>query len=209
MNISTNVFRTDEEKNQELVQLLAERYLLRNALLRNGYEPIPTIGKETRITGWASGEITEDRILNETRRYSHHANTGLRTGRLVGIDIDLVDREQAATLREVTETVLGRTPLRRFGSKGEMLLYRMVDEPIGKMTIQRAKTCSITDNAACSLAAAGPAALRARNPATPLRPKIHRQCRTLSGHTPNAAAIRSLVQPSNDNRIARARSASS
>src|ERR1700751_5337748 len=72
-----------------------------------------------------------------------------------------------------------------------------------------AKTCSITDNAACALAAAGPAALRARNPATPLRPKIHRQCRTLSGRTPNAAAIRSLVYPSNDNRMARAKARNS
>jgi len=79
----------------------------------------------------------------------------------------------------------------------------------GRSAISGAKTCSITDNAACSLAAAGPGALRARNPATPLRPKIHRQCRTLSVRTQNATAIRSLVHPSNDNRMARARSASS
>src|ERR1700761_1842381 len=79
----------------------------------------------------------------------------------------------------------------------------------GRSATSGTKTCSITDRAACALAAAGPAALRARNPATPLRPKIHRQCRTLSGRTPNAAAIRSLLHPSNDNRMARARSASS
>jgi hypothetical protein len=68
---------------------------------------------------------------------------------------------------------------------------------------------STTDNAARAFFGSGPGALRARRPATPSRPKIQRQCRTLSGCTQNAAAIRSLVHPSNDNRMARARSASS
>jgi hypothetical protein len=61
----------------------------------------------------------------------------------------------------------------------------------GRSATSGAKTCSITDKAACVLTAAGPAAVRARNPATPARPTIHRQCRTLSGRTQNAAAIRS------------------
>jgi len=140
MDNSDNVFRTNDGKNQQLLQLLAERCLLRIALLRNGYEPIPIIGKETWITGWTTGEITEERIIDETCRNRRYANTGLRTGKVVGIDIDLKDCEQTATLREVTGIILSRTPLRRFGSKGEMLLYRMVDEPIGKMVIRRAKT---------------------------------------------------------------------
>jgi FlaA1/EpsC-like NDP-sugar epimerase len=59
------------------------------------------------------------------------------------------------------------------------------------------------------LTGSGPGALRARSPATPSRPNIQRQCRTLSGRAQNAAAIRSLVQPSSDRSIARARSASS
>ena len=143
--IATNVFRSNDPKNQEIVELLANRCLLRIALLRNGYEPIPIIGKETRITGWTTGEITRDRIIQETTRYQNYANTGLRTGRLIGVDIDLWSSDQVSTLREVTEICLGRTPLRRFGSKGEMLLYRMVDEPMGKMVIRRTK--SETENA--------------------------------------------------------------
>lgn len=145
MNIASNVFRTNEQKKQELVQLLANRCILRTALLHNGYEPIPIIGKETWITGWTTGEITEERIVEETTRNRRYANTGLRTGRLVGIDIDLWDKDQVSTLWEVTEICLGRTPLRRFGSKGMMLCYRMTDEPIGKMLIRRAK--SDTENA--------------------------------------------------------------
>jgi hypothetical protein len=118
---------------------------LRIGLLRNGYEPIPTIGKETWITGWTTGEITEERIIKETCHNRRYANTGLRTGRLIGIDIDLVDHEQVSILIEIINVLLGRTPLRRFGSKGQMLLYRMVDEPIGKMLIRRSK--SETENA--------------------------------------------------------------
>ena len=64
-------------------------------------------------------------------------------------------------------------------------------------------------NAACAFTGAGPGALRARSPAVPSRPKIQRQCRTLSACTQNAAAIRSLVHRSNDSSMVRARSASS
>ena len=143
--IATNVFRSNDPKKQEIVALLADRCLRRIALLRNGYEAIPIIGKQTRITGWTAGKITEERIIQETIRYQNYANTGLRTGGLVGIDIDLLDMEQVSTLREVAEICLGRTPLRRYGSKGMMLCYRMTDEPIGKMLIRRAK--SETENA--------------------------------------------------------------
>ncbi len=79
----------------------------------------------------------------------------------------------------------------------------------GRSDTPGASRSSITDRAARALIGSGPDALRARRPATPSRPKIQRQCRTLSGCAQNAAAIRSLVQPSSDNRMARARSASS
>ena len=79
----------------------------------------------------------------------------------------------------------------------------------GRSDTPGASTSSITDKAARAFTGSGPGAVRARSPATPSRPKIQRQCRTLSGCTQNAEAIRSLVQPSSDNRMARARSASS
>jgi hypothetical protein len=114
---------------------LKDNLELRLRLLGQGYEPIPTIGKEIFITGWRTGEITEDRVARETRMYADHANTGLRTGRLVGIDIDLIDPEQAALIQELTEAVIGVTPLRRRGSKGAMLCYRNTDPPIGKVKL--------------------------------------------------------------------------
>src|SRR6202790_5142686 len=62
----------------------------------------------------------------------------------------------------------------------------------GRSDTPGANTSSTTDKAARALTGSGPHALRPRNPATPSRPKIQRQCRTLSGCAQNAAAIRSL-----------------
>jgi len=79
----------------------------------------------------------------------------------------------------------------------------------GRSDTPGANTSSITDKAARAFTGSGPGAVRPRRPATPSRPKIQRQWRTLSGCTQNAEAIRSLVQPSSDSKMARPRSASS
>jgi hypothetical protein len=104
-------------------------------LWRNGYEPIPTTGKEVYIKGWQTNRIDETRIDYEIREYPDHTSTGLRTGRLVGVDIDLSDPDEAALIQEVVEVVLGPTLLRRRGSKGAMLLYRNAEDPIGKIRL--------------------------------------------------------------------------
>ena len=65
----------------------------------------------------------------------------------------------------------------------------------GRSDIPGANTSSITDKAARAFTGSGPGAVRARSPATPSRPNIQRQWRTLSGCTQNAKAIRSLLHP--------------
>src|SRR5271166_2720057 len=69
-------------------------------------------------------------------------------------------------------------------------------------------TSSATRSAACVLTGSGPPAIRRLRPATPLLRKSLRHSRTVSSRTPNAWAIRALLQPARVNRIARARSAS-
>ena len=66
----------------------------------------------------------------------------------------------------------------------------------------------ITRNAASLFTGAGPGAMLAFSASTPPRPKSLRQSRTVSSRTPNASAIRGLVQPDSVSRTARARSAS-
>ena len=71
------------------------------------------------------------------------------------------------------------------------------------------KTSPASASAASLLNGAAPACAVARKPSTPSARNHVRQRRTLSAVTPNARAIWPLVHPFNDNRMARARSASS
>jgi hypothetical protein len=103
-------------------------------LLTNEYEPIPTRGKRPAAIGWTKGEITPERIVSEHTEYSDATNTGLRTGRLVAIDIDIVDADHVRALVNLIVDEIGVSPLIRYGSKGAILCYRN-SEPIGKITI--------------------------------------------------------------------------
>lgn len=120
---------------------------LRLRLLNNGFEPIPIVAAEKRplIDRWSSGDITVDRIveLSRTPLYNHegralpdHLSTGLRTGHLAAVDIDLHDRVHAEAIRIMVEDFLGPTPLWRVGSKGYMLSYWNPGTTIGKTQIR-------------------------------------------------------------------------
>jgi len=65
-----------------------------------------------------------------------------------------------------------------------------------------------TRNAVELFTGSGPGAMLACNASTPPLPKSLRQSRTVSSRTPNASAIRALVQPASVSSTARARSAS-
>ena len=110
---------------------------LRLRLLHNGYEPIPLFGKDPKVKGWPDGEMTEQRIRDQRRLYLDFRNTGLRTGRLVIVDVDIVPVHQVAALQSLVFRVLGETPLQRFGSKGIALCYRLVgSDSIKKINIR-------------------------------------------------------------------------
>jgi len=106
-------------------------------------------------------------------------------------------------------TTLSRDFEMRFPVRFSISSAKRGSVQFGRSDTPGANTSSITDKAARAFTGSGPGAVRARSPATPSRPKIQRQCRTLSGCTQNAKAIRSLLHPSSDSNIARARSASS
>src|SRR6266699_6251028 len=109
--MSTKVFRADEKEVQreydEYMRLLDARIQLRVQLVRMGYEPIPTIGKQPKITDWQLGEMTEPRIIQLSHEHLDHHNTGLRTGRTVGIDIDLLDDDHVVIVAQAVEARLG------------------------------------------------------------------------------------------------------
>lgn len=103
-------------------------------LIANGYEPIVIAGKAAVSLGWQRGEITPERITAMREAYPQARGTGLRTGRTVAIDIDIVDSEITKQIVTLATEILGDTPLHRFGSKGLLLIYKN-DNPIRKCSI--------------------------------------------------------------------------
>ena len=78
---------------------------------------------------------------------------------------------------------------------------------VGRLPVASSKGVT-TRKAASLFTAAGPGATLAFSAATPPRMKSLRHRRTVSSRTPNASAIRALVQPASVSSIARALSAS-
>ncbi len=112
-------------------------------LIRNGYEPIATSGKRPVGDGWQKRPNTIEAIAGERTTHPTATNTGLRTGRLVGADIDLHDPAVADGIESEIITwlclddALATWPMRRVGSKGCMLAFRN-ETPIGKITVSGA-----------------------------------------------------------------------
>lgn len=103
-------------------------------LIRNGFEPIACVGKAPVAQAWQIGRITPERIVAMREAYPQATNTGLRTGKVVAIDIDIVNPDHVAQIVELAASVFGDTPLQRFGSKGLLLCYR-ADTPSRKVVV--------------------------------------------------------------------------
>lgn len=103
-------------------------------LLRNGYQPIPVQGKAAVAEYWQSGDMTSERLQALRQEHTNAQNTGLRTGNLCALDIDVVRPDTVSSVVDLAERHFGATPLRRFGSKGLMLCYRN-PVPIRKVTV--------------------------------------------------------------------------
>jgi hypothetical protein len=120
-------------------KILADLYSDRCRLLDQGYQPIPVQASSKRplIPEWQRGIVNRDHLRYLTYHYPDHLSTGLRTDLMPSVDIDLHDDTHSENLRELTESLIGPTPLRRRGSKGYMLAYRLVGDPIGKLVIKK------------------------------------------------------------------------
>lgn len=116
---------------------------LRLQLLHNGYAPIPVVaadapgqspGKRPGLAGWQLLPLDPQTIrrwsVGPLRRCS---NTGLRTGTLLGIDIDVLEPGLARELCALATRFLGSTPLRRIGQAPKSLLCYRAAEPSAKL----------------------------------------------------------------------------
>ena len=103
-------------------------------LIENGYEPIAVKGKAPVAAGWNKRANTIEALSAERAENPDATNTGLRTGHLVGVDIDIVPTEHVREVKRLAAKVLGDTPLERVGAKGAMLCYRN-ETSVKKITI--------------------------------------------------------------------------
>lgn len=116
---------------------------LRLRLLANGYEPIPVVGpdapgkspgKRPGIKEWQT--VPLDTAMVSSWRSGHVrdcTNTGLRTGLLIGVDIDVSVAQLAQDLVDCAVRMLGGTSLRRIGQAPKILICYCVHEASAKM----------------------------------------------------------------------------
>lgn len=117
---------------------------LRLKLHRGGYLPVPVLGshvamkaagKRPMMKGWetvcASADETE--ITRWTKAQRNCTNTGLLCGDLVGVDIDVLDRDHAHRLTCIATEMLGMSPLSRIGRAPKILLAFRTDAPFDKV----------------------------------------------------------------------------
>ncbi|AZQ67642.1 hypothetical protein EF888_11165 [Silicimonas algicola] len=101
-------------------------------LLELGYEPLPLVPglKRPAPTRWTQVRIDTTQVLEWARRFHNHG-IGLRTGRLVGLDIDILDPELAHVIGHLARARLGTTLL-RVGLWPKRLLLNRTETPFPK-----------------------------------------------------------------------------
>lgn len=94
-------------------------------LFDNGYEPIPIVPglKRPALSRWSTVEMTEARIDDWSEKHAL-CGVGLRTGALLGLDIDLLDPDLAHAAHELAVRKLGETIVRVGHWPKRFLLYR-------------------------------------------------------------------------------------
>jgi len=117
---------------------------LRLALHRHGYRPIPVLGahvamkgagKRPMMKGWETvcASVDEAEIARWTKAQRNCTNTGLLCGELVGVDIDVLDRDHAHRLTCIATEMLGMSPASRIGRAPKILLAFRTDAPFDKV----------------------------------------------------------------------------
>ncbi|MFT8247232.1 bifunctional DNA primase/polymerase, partial [Roseomonas sp. BN140053] len=117
---------------------------LRLQLLSAGYEPIPVVGpdapgkspgKRPALREWQSVSLDTDTVRGwRSGNLRNCTNTGLRTGELLAVDIDVLLPGLAEEIEELALRLFGETPLRRIGQAPKLLLCYRTTEAAAKVT---------------------------------------------------------------------------
>lgn len=106
-------------------------------LLDNGYEPLPILAgtKRPAVDAWTTVRIDEAQVSRWIETYPM-AGVGLRTGQLVGIDIDVLDPDTAHQMGRIVEARLGSVPM-RVGLWPKRLYLARTETPFAKLSARK------------------------------------------------------------------------
>src|ERR1700758_3743651 len=104
----------------------------RQAMLANGYEPLPLAGKAPMLNSWQSTAIDEEAVLSWN---DMGANTGMRAARTPALDVDILDSEGARVARDTLRQLLeGRGKiLERVGQHPKFAILLRTDTAFKKI----------------------------------------------------------------------------
>lgn len=110
---------------------------LADRLLDNGYDPLPILpnSKRPAVRGWTRLPIDEEQVGVWSERFADHG-IGLRTGKLIGIDIDHLDPDIAHEVDSLVQRNFGDTLIRVGRWPRRLRLYR-TETPLPKLTLPR------------------------------------------------------------------------
>jgi hypothetical protein len=123
-------------------------YELRRTCYHNGYRPLAVSSPDTLVENAGKAPIVKDWltqaqqdppwVVGAAHRVSTLAlNTGLLTGELSGLDVDVMIQDVVDRIVSRIEQTLGSTPLSRIGNAPKILLCYRAAEPFKKLSTQR------------------------------------------------------------------------
>jgi RecA-family ATPase len=104
----------------------------RQAMLANGYEPLPLAGKAPVLNSWQFTAINEEAVLSWNNM---GPNTGMRAARAPALDVDILDLDGARVARDTLRHLLeGRGKLlERVGQYPKFAILLRTDRPFKKI----------------------------------------------------------------------------
>jgi hypothetical protein len=111
---------------------------LRLRLLENGYPQLTAVsGKVPKGGEWQLHETTRETLLMWEQRYPNALSTGLVCNKVIGIDVDLLDKRAADAADGIIRDLFppGARMLVRYGLRPKRLFLFRVTEPFSKFVV--------------------------------------------------------------------------
>jgi hypothetical protein len=108
----------------------------RQALLQNGYQPTPLIGKRPILDNWQNSRPTAEDVAAWEKNHSNATNTGLLTALTPAVDIDILDEEVANIIHVWVRKIIpvSQPELLRIGLPPKRAILFRCEAPFSKVS---------------------------------------------------------------------------